>query len=102
MSIMSIISLAVSIIGAVVYGLQFSYSGLSLLFIILGVTSIILPPVAKKIRIKQKKKGKALDIIAIIIGGFNFYCIIFAFTPLPILIGYLGWLGCAIAYKIVK
>lgn len=102
MGIMSLMSLAVSILGTVVYGSLFSGSGLSWLFIILGVASVVLPPIAKKIRIEQKKKGQVLEIIAIVIGGFNFYCIFFALTSLPIFIGYLGWVGCGLAYKIVK
>lgn len=102
MGIFSLISLAVSILGTVVYCSLFLGFGLTWLFIILGVASVVLPPIAKKFRIEQKKKGQVLEIIAIVIGGFNFYCIFFALTSFPIFIGYLGWVGCVIAYKIVK
>lgn len=102
MSIMSLVSLGVSILGTVVYGTLFSGSGLAWLFIIIAVASIVLPPIAKKLRVAQNKKGKAFEIIAIVIGGFNFYCIFFALTSLPIFIGYLGWVACGIAYKMVK
>ena len=102
MSIMSVVSLAVSILGTVIYGTIFSGSGLTWLFVIVGIVSVILPPIAKKVRVAQNKKGKVFEIIAIVVGGFNFYCIFFALTALPIFIGYLGWVACAIAYKLVK
>ena len=102
MAIMSLVSLAVSILGTVVYSTLFSGSGLTWLFIILGLASVVLPPIAKKVRIEQDKKGKVFEILAIVVGGFNFYCIFFALTSLPIFIGYLGWVGCGIAYKMVK
>ena len=102
MAIISLVSLAVSILGTVIYGTLFSGSGLTWLFIILGIASVVLPPIAKKVRIEQDKKGKAFEILAIVVGGFNFYCIFFALTSLPIFIGYLGWVGCGIAYKMVN
>ena len=102
MAIMSLVSLAVSILGTVVYSTLFSGSGLTWLFIILGLASVVLPPIAKKVRIEQDKKGKVFEILAIVVGGFNFYCIFFALTSLPIFIGFLGWVGCGIAYKMVK
>lgn len=102
MSIMSLISLTVSILGTVIYGALGVGSGLTWLFVILGIASVVLPPIAKKLRITQERKGKALEIIAIVIGGFNFYCIIFALTTLPIFIGYLGWVISGVAYKMVK
>lgn len=102
MAVMSLVSLAVSILGTVIYGTLFSGSGLTWLFIILGVASVVLPPIAKKLRIEQDKKGKVFEILAIVVGGCNFYFIFFALTSLPIFIGYLGWVGCGIAYKMVK
>ena len=102
MAIMSLVSLAVSILGTVIYGTLFSGSGLTWLFIILGIASVVLPPIAKKVRIEQNKNGKVFEILAIVVGGFNFYCIFFALTSLPIFIGYLGWVGCGIAYKMVN
>ena len=102
MSIMSLAALLVSILGTAIYSSLFSGSGLAWLFIILSITSIVLPPIAKKLRLAQAQRGKAFEIIAIVIGGFNFYCIIFALTSLHIFIGYLGWVGCGIAYKMVK
>lgn len=102
MSIMSLVSLLVSILGTAIYSSLFSGSGLAWLFIILSITSIVLPPIAKKLRLAQAKRGKVFEIIAIVIGGFNFYCIFFTLTSLPVFIGYLGWVGCGIAYKMVK
>lgn len=102
MSIMSLVSLAVSVLGTVVYGSLFNGSGLIWLFIILSIVSIVLPPIAKKVRIKNAKKGKVFEIFAIIIGGFNFYCVFFALTTLPIIVAYMGWIVCGVAYKLVK
>jgi hypothetical protein len=84
------------------YYLLFSNSSLSAVFIIISVVSIILPTISKKIRIAQGKKGRVLEIIAIIVGGFNFYCVFFALTSLPVIIAYLGWVIGGVAYKVVK
>ena len=43
-----------------------------------------------------------MELVSIIVGGFNFYCIIFALTSIPIFIGYLGWVVCGIAYKQIR
>ena len=102
MSVMSLIAFAVSILGVVIYSSLFSGSGLIWLFVLVSLASVILPPVAKKMRLAQGKKGKAFEIIAIIIGGFNFYCVFFALTTLPIFIAYLGWVASGVAYKMVK
>lgn len=102
MSILSLVSLIVSVVGQVMYYLLFSNSSLSVVFIIISVVSIILPTISKKIRIAQGKKGRVLGIIAIIVGGFNFYCVFFALTSLPVIIAYLGWVIGGVAYKVVK
>lgn len=102
MSIMSLISLIVSLLGVLIYSSLFSGSGLIWLFILVSIVSVILPVIAKKIRIKKDKKGKAFEIIAIVVGGFNFYCIFFALTTVPMFIAYLGWVVSGIAYKMVK
>ena len=102
MSVMSLIAFAVSILGVVIYSSLFSGSGLIWLFVLVSLASVILPPVAKKMRLAQGKKGKAFEIIAIIVGGFNFYCVFFALTTLPIFIAYLGWVASGDAYKMVK
>lgn len=99
MSIISVISLVVSIAGVVLYSSLFAGSGLGILFIIISLVSVILPPIAKKVRITQNKRGKTLEIIAIVVGGFNFYSIIFALTALPAIIGFLGWLICGVIYS---
>lgn len=102
MAVMSLISFAVSILGFVIYLSLFSGSGLIWLFVLVSVASVILPPIAKKKRIAHEKKGKALEIIAIIVGGFDFYCICFVLPTLPMIIFYLGWVISGIAYKAVK
>lgn len=102
MSILSLISLIVSVVGQVIYYLLLSGFRLSAVFVVISVVSIILPTISKKTRIAQGKKGKALEIIAIIVGGFNFYCVFFVLTSLPAIIGYLGWVIGGVAYKVVK
>ena len=102
MSIMSIIALVVSILGFFIYVSLLSGSGLIWLFIIVGLASIILPLIAKKIRLNHGKKGRALEIAAIVVGGLNFYFIIFALTTFPLLIGYLGWVISGIVYRKIK
>ena len=102
MSTMSLISLTVSILGTIAYASLFMGSGLIWLFVILSILSIALPPIAKKIRIENSKKGKIFEIIAIIVGGFNIYCVFFALTTFPSIIAYLGWAIGGIIYKLVK
>lgn len=102
MSILSLVSLAVSILGVVIYSVLLSGSGSAWLFILLSIASVALPPIAKKVRISRGKKGTVFEIIALVVGGFNFYCIFFALTDLPLLIGYLGWVISGVAYKMVK
>lgn len=99
---LSIISLVVSVLGVVVYGGCFDNNALVPLFVILGIASVVLPLIAKKHRILNNKTGKWMEIVSIIVGGFNFYFIIFALTSIPIIVGNLGWVICGIAYKMIK
>lgn len=104
-SVLSLIALLTSIIGFVLYGFMFEIDNVNIIlpiWVIISIFSIILPIIAKAVRLKNNQKGKIMEIISIVIGGFNFYCIIFAITKLPIFIGYLGWIVCAIIYKIIK
>ncbi len=98
----SILSCVVSILGTVLYGAIFSNSDLAPVFVIVSLLSIVLPLIAKKLRLNAQKKGKFFEIVAIVIGGFNFYCIIFALTKAPLFIAYLGWLVCGVVYKFIK
>lgn len=98
----SILSCVVSILGTVLYSAIFSNGALISVFVIVSLLSIVLPLISKKFRLYAQKKGKFFEIIAIVIGGFNFYCIIFALTNAPIFIGYLGWLVCGIIYKFIR
>jgi len=98
----SILSCAVSILGTVLYGAIFKNGDLVPAFIIVSLLSIVLPLIAKKFRLNAQKKGKFFEIVAIVIGGFNFYCIIFALTKAPLFIAYLGWLVCGVIYKLIK
>lgn len=98
----SILSFIISILGTVLYGAIFSNGELVPIFIIVSLISIVFPLIAKKLRLNSQKRGKVFEILAIIIGGFNFYCIIFALTKAPLLIAYLGWVVCGIIYKLIE
>lgn len=102
MSILSLVSLLVSILGVVIYGSLFNESGVTWIFVLLSIVSLLLPPIAKKVRISCEKTGEVPEVFAIIVGGFNFYCVIFALTTLPIFFGYLGWVVSGIVYKAVN
>ncbi len=102
-SALSIVSLAISLLGVLLYYLLLSHTSFFFMpfFIVSAFASLILPIVAKKRRTARGMKGKAFEIAAIVIGGFDFYFFIFALTQAPVFIGYLGWIVCAIAYKLI-
>ena len=100
-SFLSVISIVVSVLGTIIYGECFRSSSLVPVFIVFSIASIILPVIAKRYRISKDKKGGWIEVVAIIIGGFNFYCMIFALTSAPIFIGYMGWIICGIVYKLI-
>ena len=99
---LSFIALGVSLLGTLCYSMCFDHKFFVPVFVVLAIASVILPPIAKKHRITNNKTGKWIEIIAIIIGGFNIYSIVFAFTSLPLLVGYLGWIACGIVYSKIK
>ena len=102
MAILSIITFIVSILGFILYTLLFTAPALKGLFIAVTIISIILPPIAKKVRIMQEKQGKVFETLAIVVAGLNFYFLIFALTTLPLYVGFLGWVVCGIACKIAN
>ncbi len=99
---LSIISCLISVLGWALSVAIFSNPSLIPLFVLVGLTSIVIPLISKKIRLDAEKKGKFFEIIAIILGGLNFYFIIYALTDVNIYIGYLGWIFCGIIYKKIK
>lgn len=101
LSILSLISFLVSVLGLILYCMAFEVD-VRFILVITSIASVILPIVAKKIRLDNNKKGKVLEILSIILGGFDFYCVIFALTQWPIFIAYLGWICCGIFYKLIK
>jgi len=104
--IFSYISLCISAIGTLLYFIMIGGKlyFLKYFFIIFGLISVVLPPIAKKLRLKNNLYlyGKNIEIFAIVLGGINFYYIISIFTKMPILIACLGWVICALVYKFVK
>lgn len=101
LSLLSLISFLVSVLGFVLYCIAFEVD-VRFIYVITSIISVILPIVAKKIRLNTNKKGKVFEILSIVIGGFNFYCVIFALTEWPIFVAYLGWICCGIFYKFTK
>lgn len=63
MSILSIVSLMVSILGSLLYGLVFVNAGLIPAFIIVTIASIILPPIAKNNVEKKEKREKSRKLL---------------------------------------
>ncbi len=102
-SIIAIASLLISLLGILVYSTLFSETRFDfrVIFIVVSIISILLPPVSKIIRKKKGTAGKAFEILAVIVGGFNVYCCIFALTSLPIITAYLGWIIGGIAYAVI-
>ena len=100
----SIITLILSIIGVILYYFVLSINStlITFLFVVISLIAIVLPPISKKKSLEHNQGGRALEIIAIVISGFNFYCIIFALTKWPIGIAYIGWLVCSIVYSQIK
>lgn len=102
LSFLSFMSFVVSIMAFGLYVLVFSVKGLIPIWMIISIVSVIMPIIAKKVRISKMQSGKSLEIAALFIGGFAFYSVIFAATSLNIYIGYLGWVIGGIIYKLIK
>lgn len=101
----SVICLLTSILGFALYSVvlgPLKSTFTLLLWITVSVLSIIQPPIVKWIRLKGSDKGRGFEIASIIIGGFDFYFVVFAYTKWPVVIAYLGWLISGIAYSLVK
>ena len=103
LSVLSVIALAVSLLGVALYALMFRQTGFAPIpfFIAAAFASLVLPIAAKKRRVSRGLKGKALELAAIVLAGLDFYFFIFALTSAPILVGCLGWVACAIGYKLI-
>ena len=102
LSLLSFLSFVISIIAIGIYALVFSVKGLIPIWMITSFISVIMPIIAKKVRINKMQSGKSFEIAALVIGGFAFYTVIFAATSLNIYIGYLGWVIGGIIYKLIK
>lgn len=102
MFILSWLSLLVSILAVATGFAMLVIPGLGSLFIILSIASLVLPLISKVSRISYEKKGKVLEILAIVIGGFSFTFLITLFTPFPFYVEYLGWVVSGLIYKGIK
>lgn len=101
-SFLSIIALLISIVGFILYCMVLSYIEIAFLWILVSVASIVFPSISKKVRLKNAQRGKVMEIFAIVLGGFNFYSVIFAATKFPLIIAYFGWIIGTFLYWITE
>ena len=101
-AILSVVSLLASVAAAALFAMAFRYPRLMTVWRIVTFVSLILPIAAKKVRIEQGRKGKTLEVIALILAGFAFYEVVFVSTKLNIWVGYLGFVIGGITYKMMK
>lgn len=99
MAALSCVSLGVSLLGIAAYFYVFVTQKCFFLFVLLAVASMILPVLAKRQRVRQGKKGKGLEIAAIILAGYNFYFVIYLLGTVSLLWGCLGWAVTITAYR---
>lgn len=102
LSALSLLSLIVSMVAFGLYVLAFSDKRIIPVWMIVSIVSVIIPVIAKKVRLSKMQDGKGFEITALVIGGFAFYSVVFAATSLNIYIGYLGWIIGGIVYKKIK
>ena len=76
----SVLSFACSVLAFVLYAMLLGGIDVYFIWIISSIAALCLPILAKRIRKKKGSKGKALEIIALILGAFDFYFVIFAAT----------------------
>ena len=75
-------SLIMSIVAFGLYVLLLSGTNVYILWIVLSVISSVLPILSKYLRNADGKIGKSVEIIALIIGGYNLYFVFFAATKI--------------------
>ena len=84
-SVLSIISSVISVLGFVFYAMLLDGKGFVYIpWLAFSVLSIIVPIIAKYIRKRQGKRGKAFEIAAMAIGAFDFYFVFFAATKIDL------------------
>ena len=81
-SIYPFVSLIMSIVAFGLYVLLLSGTNVYILWIVLSVISSVLPILSKYLRNADGKIGKSVEIIALIIGGYNLYFVFFAATKI--------------------
>ena len=98
---MSAIALGVGLLGLLLAWISQGVQALFIPWVAVSMVSIILPVLAKKLRLGTFKVGRTMEIASIFIGGLNYYLVIFG-TGLPILLGYVGWIICGLLYATMK
>ncbi len=102
MSALAVIALLLSVFGILVTFSIIEGSGLWGVLLLVSIAASILPSISKKTRQKSNYRGRTLEIVAIIIGGFDFYGYIFYQPQISIYIGFLAWGIGGILYACVK
>lgn len=98
---MSAVALGVALLGLVLAAANNAVEALFPLWVGVSMASIVLPVVAKKLRLHNLKLGRTAEIAAVFLGGLNYYLVVFA-TGLPLLLAYLGWVIGGILYYMMK
>ncbi len=83
-SIFSIVSFLLSVIALILYVMLLNGTNVFIIWIIFSVLASLFPLLSKFIRNKKGKKGKGIEITALIIGGLALYFVFFAATKINI------------------
>lgn len=81
-SVFSITSLLISVAAFVLYAVLLDGTNVYVPWIILSVLAMFFPLLSKYFRKRKAKKGKGLEIAALVIGAFDFYFVFFAATKI--------------------
>lgn len=81
-SFFPITSLLISVAAFVLYAILLDGTNVFIPWIILSVVAMFFPLLSKYFRKRKSKKGKGLEIAALVIGAFDFYFVFFAATKI--------------------
>ncbi len=87
-SIVSFISLAISIVAFILYVILLGGTNVYILWIISSIIALFFPLLPKYIRSRNNIRGEWLEIVALVIGSFDFYFVISSATKWNIYIAF--------------
>lgn len=97
-SIVSFISLAISIVAFILYVILLGGTNVYILWIISSIIALFFPLLPKYIRSRNNMRGEWLEIVALVIGSFDFYFVISSATKWYIYIAYVIIIIACILY----